>query len=135
MPSLDLKDLVNYKRLVDLAKDKHDTYLRRYLNKMCNMVLARAIPITPVDTGTLRRSWHVTDVQLNGDEYTITVFNDATQSSPVSYASFVEYGHMTVSGGWVEGRFMLTTSIDYVKSIMGEQWELEFRKFVQEVGL
>ena len=81
MPSLDLKELVNYKKLVDLAKDKHDTYLRRYLNKMCNMVLARAIPITPVDTGTLRRSWHVTDVQMcirDRSKYSLTIMKRIT---------------------------------------------------------
>jgi len=68
-----------------------------------------------IETGLLRRSWYLSDVQRNGDDLTIELYNN------VHYAIFVEYGHRTRLGTgvsppkpngvtWVEGRFMLTLS-------------------------
>lgn len=45
------------------------------------------------------------EVKKSGNIYQITIFN------PVSYASYVEYGHTTMNRkGWVNGKFMLTIS-------------------------
>ena len=37
--------------------------------------------------------------------------------NPVEYASYVEYGHRTVNGGWVPGHLMMTTSVNEVLSL------------------
>lgn len=84
--------------------------------------------------GTLRRGWtsgtqaeaaqgkgggaknidaFLQNVQVThtGDMYQITIKN------PVEYASYVEYGHRTRSHkGWVQGRFMLTISMQELES-------------------
>lgn len=64
-------------------------------------------PITPVDTGFLKRSWIVSEKIKNYFNNLAELINNA------DYASFVEYGHRTVNGtGWVFGRFYLTRAID-----------------------
>lgn len=54
--------------------------------------------------GNLRNGWQVGDITEENGVYTVVVYN------PVFYAPYVEYGHRTRNGGWVEGRFMLTIS-------------------------
>ena len=55
--------------------------------------------------GTLRRGWTVGCVEKHGQVCTVEIFN------PVYYAPYVEFGHRTANHkGWVDGRFMLTTS-------------------------
>ena len=80
--------------------------------------------------GTLKRGWtggKTSDgaayakslpISKNGDTFVIDIIN------PVEYASYVEYGHratpgrfvpelgMKLKSGWVQGRFMLTISVD-----------------------
>ncbi len=46
-----------------------------------------------------------------GSNFEIEIIN------PVEYASYVEFGHRTRDGtGWVEGRYMLTTSEEALKT-------------------
>lgn len=65
--------------------------------------------------GTLRRGWTAgtgdaaayaqsLPITKQGSTYTIEVIN------PVEYASYVEFGHRTVNGGWVNGHYFLTIS-------------------------
>lgn len=35
--------------------------------------------------------------------------------NPIEYASYVEYGHRTVNGGWVPGQLMMTISADEIQ--------------------
>lgn len=95
-------------------------------------LLALVIPKTPVGKypkgsgkkgGTLRRGWGAKsgsaaagyaeslNVQKSGNTYTVEIVN------PVDYASYVEFGHRTVNGGWVEGRYMLTVSEEKLKTV------------------
>ena len=95
-------------------------------------LLALVIPVTPVGKypkssgkkgGTLRRGWGAKSgkdaagyaqsltVTKTGEEYRIEIIN------PVEYASYVEFGHRTVNGGWAEGRYMLTISEEKLRRI------------------
>lgn len=95
-------------------------------------LLALVIPETPVGKypkssgkkgGTLRRGWgaenamdaliyaHSLPVIKKGDTYTIEVIN------PVEYASYVEFGHRTRNGGFVEGKRMLEISVENLKKV------------------
>ena len=69
--------------------------------------------------GTLRRGWTAgkkptpfaqeLKVRHLGKTYVIEIVN------PVEYANYVEYGHRTRNGGWVEGHFMLTISEEEIQ--------------------
>ena len=95
-------------------------------------LLGLVIPRTPVGVypastgkvgGTLRRGWtggeksgvaayaQSLPITKSGNMYTVTIEN------PVEYASYVEFGHRTVNGGWVEGKYMLTISEERLKQI------------------
>lgn len=64
---------------------------------------------TPVDTGHLRRVWHVDGPFISGAVIELRLYNNA------EYAQFVENGHRTRGGGgWVEGRFMLKNSLQTI---------------------
>ena len=95
-------------------------------------LLALVIPKTPVGKypkgsgkkgGTLRRGWGAKSgkagqeyaqsltVTKSGNTYMIEIIN------PVEYASYVEFGHRTAKGGWVEGKYMLTISEEKLRQI------------------
>lgn len=124
-------------------------------------LLKLVIPRTPVGDypegsgkkgGTLRRGWTASsekeamygalfdgksesagkyanslNVTKSGNTYTVEIIN------PVEYASYVEFGHRTVSGGWVEGRYMLTISEEKLKTISPAVLEKMLLKKLKEV--
>lgn len=111
-------------------------------------LLALVIPVTPVGKypkgsgkkgGTLRRGWGAKNgkagreyaqsliVTKSGNTYMVEIIN------PVEYASYVEFGHRTVSGGWVEGRYMLTISEEKLKRIAPSVLEKMVLRKLKEV--
>ena len=117
-----------------LKSDDMDEFCRQCTKELAARLLAKVIKRTPVGDypsstgksgGTLRRGWtaksesaaesggtpnakqYTDSLQINkvGNTYQVEIIN------PVSYASYVEFGHRTRGGkGWVDGRFMLTIS-------------------------
>lgn len=109
-----------------------DDFCRECCKALAARMLALVIPATPVGKypkasgkkgGTLRRGWGVDTaskakayvaslpIKKAGSNYEIELLN------PVEYASYVEFGHRTQDGaGWVEGRYMLTTSEETLKT-------------------
>ena len=111
-------------------------------------LLALVIPITPVGQypkgsgkkgGTLRRGWGAKNgnavreyaqslpVTKFGNTYMIEVIN------PIEYASYVEFGHRTVSGGWVDGQYMLTIAEEKLKRITSAALEEMVLRKLREV--
>lgn len=89
--------------------------------------------------GTLRRGWYASgqspttssavtadgvQVSYSGGVYIVEIVN------PTEYASYVEYGHRTTSGGWVPGRFMLKISEDELKDVIPQILEDKIMKFL-----
>lgn len=83
--------------------------------------------------GTLRRGWTAStaedwadsiDVQVQDGVYTVSIIN------PVEYASYVEYGHRSRSGGWVPGRFMLTISANELNELTPAILEAKIKKYL-----
>ncbi len=129
----DFSELTQYtKRLEALQRVELDKLYDECAKALAARLLALVIPITPVGDyprssgkmgGTLRRGWgaegasQIKDyvdtlrVENVGGSYWIEVVN------PVEYASYVEFGHRTTNGGWVEGQRMLTISEEHLKSV------------------
>ena len=125
-----------------------DDFCRDVSKELAARLLALVIPRTPVGKypkasgkkgGTLRRGWtanagdaaayaanlHVTKV---GSEYRIEVIN------PVSYASYVEFGHRTAdSTGWVNGHYFLTISEQDLRNLAPGLIERKLEKRLREV--
>lgn len=135
--SIDTKAISEYQMKVLRASNRLKDFERKFLNTLANMVMQRAMPRTPVDTGRLRRSWKVSKVSEKGNVLQITIYNDARDNgADESYASYVEFGHFTRGRvSWVEGVWMLTISTDEVKAEMTRVWNNLFNQFVKEMGL
>lgn len=125
-----------------------DTFCEDCCRELAARLLALVIPATPVGKypkgsgkkgGTLRRGWGAKTavearayaqslhVRKNGVNYEIEIIN------PVEYASYVEYGHRTTSGGWVDGRYMLTVSEEKLKTIAPQLLERKLKNYLGEV--
>lgn len=135
--SIDTRAISEYQMRVLRASNRLKDFERKFLNTLANMVMQRAMPRTPVDTGRLRRSWKVSKVSEKGNVLQITIYNDARDNgADESYASYVEFGHFTRGRvSWVEGVWMLTISTDEVKAEMTRVWNNLFNQFVKEMGL
>lgn len=77
--------------------------------------------------GELRRNWVLEGVQATGDGFIVTISNNT------EYGPFVENGHRTVNGGWVEGQFFLKITMEEIMSqlpkIVGPAYEEYLRGF------
>ena len=133
----DIKGLVDYQKRLQMAPSLFRDFEYRYLNTLAGMVMQKAIPNTPVDTGRLRRSYKVTKVEQKGSNLEITIYNDArSDGMDESYASYVERGHFTRGRvSWVEGHWMLTIATDEVKANMQSVWNSMFNDFLRRSGL
>jgi hypothetical protein len=108
------------------AKDNIENTTLDCIKGAGNDLISRVKIITPVDTGRLQSSWETEVVHQGARHYEMHIYNDARNpDSGTPYAKYVEYGHYSVAGNWVEGRFMLNRTlpdtVDYLKSkIKGE---------------
>lgn len=65
-------------------------------------------------------------ISKSGNTYTVTVIN------PVMYASYVEYGHVTVNGGWVDGHYFLTVSEQELEKLAPSVIEKKLEKLLKD---
>ena len=86
--------------------------------ELASRLLALVIPATPVGkypkgSGKKAAQGYAQSLTVtkSGNMYTVEIIN------PVEYASYVEFGHRTPFGGWVEGQYMLTISEEKLKRI------------------
>lgn len=87
--------------------------------------------------GTLRRAWVIRGIRKTNGVWTATIFN------PMEYASYVENGHRqqperfvpalgkTLKAGWVEGRFMMKLSAEFVEKEGAAYVQREFEKYLR----
>lgn len=123
--SVDFSAFERWSKQIDkaIADNAAQKLTEQVLLELANRVLRRTKQKTPVDIGTLRRSWQVGEVVRHGDYLEIEIYN------PVEYAEFVEYGHRQEPGryvpalgkrlkqSYVPGQYMLTLSIKEVEAL------------------
>lgn len=154
----DLKKL--QKQLNKIQEGNVEAFVDSCAKELAARLLAKVIKRTPVGKypkssgkkgGTLRRGWtsktHEEAVGGSGkgsvaagkayaDSLKINHFGNTLVIeivNPVEYASYVEYGHRTANHkGWVQGRFMLTTSEQELENITPKVLESKIKKFLGE---
>lgn len=154
----DLKKL--QKQLNKIQEGYVEAFVDSCAKELAARLLAKVIKRTPVGKypkssgkkgGTLRRGWtsktHEEAVGGSGkssvaagkayaDSLKINHFGNTLVIeivNPVKYASYVEYGHRTANHkGWVQGRFMLTTSEQELENITPKVLESKIKKFLGE---
>lgn len=122
---VDFEEFKNFANNFKKMTFKYDKFLFDFLTKIAMDALAKTKKRTPVDTGELRRNWHITRVMKKGNDLIVYLYNSK------DYASYVEMGHTTRNRtGWVEGYYMATISIEEVERKIPKRFEKEFIKFM-----
>lgn len=80
--------------------------------------------LTPVKTGLLRSSWSFSIKKFNRG-FVLILFNN------VYYAPYVEYGHLTRSGSFVQGFYMMTKGVKDARIILKTNLTKELNNFAQ----
>lgn len=105
------KDIDSYVSALNDTINGIPKHLTDMVDRHADSLIANTKSRTPVDTGRLKASWQRTPTAKDGNRYSTTISNAAVSPrGGAEYASFVEYGHYSLWGNWVEGRFMFTTS-------------------------
>lgn len=128
---LDYRELKEmYESYVSVVQDL-ENFLIDFLLENAKWVLNQTIDRTPVDTGNLRRNWHITNVyKLSSGNLGFVLMNDA------DYASYVENGHTTKNRkGWVEGYYMATISLAKLEEVLPRRFDKEFAIFLAAHGV
>lgn len=111
-------------RLSQAIEGQYPKEFRDMVIDVAEQLMQRTKEHTPVQTGHLRREWHIGDIRKRGNEYYIEVYNN------VEYAEPVEYGHRTRGGkGFVPGAHMLELSLAEVQAKLPgylKEWMSEF---------
>ena len=127
-------DHSQFRRLVKTMEDvqkEFDTFLKEFLLKQALIALRLVKPRTPVDTGHLRNSWEITEVQIYDSYLTVSLFN------PVEYASFMENGfiyHTKEGDKRYPGHHMAELSILQVEQQMPRKFETAFKSWLKSKG-
>lgn len=129
-------DISELKKLRDKLKrncsaEQIDRFCESCAKRIAGQLLRDVVKRTPVKSGKLASSWTAGAVEKDGDTYTITVKNNALSDSGVPYAIYVEYGHRTKKGGWVEGRKMLTITEEEIKDALPNFIDRKIKEFLR----
>jgi len=125
MGSFDFSELVKFRDNLQAMQKAYPNFMRECASELANRLLAKTVPRTPVDDGTLRRGWTIGQVTMTPAGAEIEVFN------PVYYSAYVEYGHRTPNHqGWVEGRFMMTISAQELERELPAIIERKLDRFI-----
>ena len=155
--NFDYSQFERYVKKFEKTVTEFDTFLKQFLLEQAQRCVRNVKLNTPVDTGALRASWGIgnqklvlksnidvegklnvsfdaehstiADITAVGDNLEVTIWNG------MEYSSYVEYGHSTKGGGWVNGYFMLTVAINDVERAMPARFKTAFAKFMHERGV
>ena len=133
MISVDMSELKKYR--LSLGNARVDDTIQATLKEAVSLALRKAKQKTPVLSGHLRRGWQVTNIEKEGNNWVVTLFND------VKYAMYVEYGHRTrinqktgLRKGFVPGRYMMKISCEEVERDMTAIIDKHMKIFFSKMG-
>lgn len=127
---LDMKDFVKYvENFKDMEKD-FEAFLKNWIIKQGDKLIANTKARTPVDTGNLRNSWSLGEYQRQGTSASIGINNSA------EYASIIEYGTpKRPNWKWAGGAHMLTISMNELLRDMPDLFDKAFTDFLKSKGI
>lgn len=116
---------------LERIQQEFDSWIEEFLLQEGLRALRLVRPLTPVDTGTLRRSWSISSVERTGDSLKVYLVN------PIEYASYMEDGftYQTKNGtGHFEGFHMAEISLIQVRNNMPARFERQFNAWLKSLG-
>ncbi|MDT2832251.1 HK97 gp10 family phage protein [Vagococcus carniphilus] len=95
------KVIENFKKWTPLAEQEGIAMVNDSLGKVLELI----VPLTPIDTGDLRRGYRIVKARkLSSGRIVGAIINNE------KYFKYVNDGHRTKNGGFKRGRFMLQKS-------------------------
>lgn len=128
-----LRDLMNEIGTIIIANVKENTPVGDYSPRLVSFVTQDGKQVEFMASyhgktgGNLRDSWKVGDVTILGGTVALEIINTAY------YAEWVEKGHRTVNGGWVEGQFMLETTLKELEEKLPEIIEPKYVEYLERI--
>lgn len=121
----DFSDMQKLQRSLKEIELGFPGFLEECIRELAGRLMAKTIARTPVDTGLLRRSWQIGEIKRTPAGFEVEIIN------PVEYAMYVEHGHRTRNrAGWVDGRFMLTISIQELENELPTFLERKLQQYI-----
>ena len=112
---MNINGLDNFIRTLNNASNNFDEEATKRLNNISQRLIRKVKLKTPVDSGTLRRSWQPKKVS----NLERLIFNN------VKYAPYVEYGHRTRGGkSFVDGVYMLEKSVKEIEQELDKEFSM-----------
>ena len=117
------------KKIQQFEQVGFDGLAERCTNQLASRMIRKCVKRNEIakDTGNMERSWKANKAVKHGSQWRTDVFN------PVEYAPYVEYGHRTINGGWVNGFFIMTRSADEIERDAPKIIEKEVNKELARV--
>lgn len=112
MATIGFKTKGSFKNIYKFLNKMSSRTLYNKLKKYGEQGVEALVKATPVDTGQTALSWSYKIETTNG-RVTISWWNSNTVDE-VPIALVIQYGHVTGSGGWVEGRDYINPAIQPV---------------------
>lgn len=103
----------DFSNVVSFLKDTQKAVSMASLKKYGQAGVDALASATPVDTGLTANSWYYEIEQSNG-HITINFCNSNVKKDWCNIAIIIQYGHLTGTGGWVEGRDYINPAIQPV---------------------
>lgn len=113
----------NFKKTTNFLESL--TLQKRYKNllRIAQKGVEALSSATPKDTGVTAASWNV-EVVTNSTETIITWTNSSTTKSGIPIVILLQYGHVTGTGGYVQGRdFINPTMKPIFDEILRDVWK------------
>lgn len=126
MAKFDLYGFDKFERtMIRLLEEKYPEEAEKELKQIATGLVADIKLNTPVETGTLKRSWKVGKVK----DGTVEV------GTNVEYAPYVEYGYKHESGGFVLGQHMVEKSVKQLEERLPDELERWLQQMLKELKL
>ena len=112
---MEIQGLDEFTKTLNNASNNFDMKAEKAVGRVANRLIRDVKLKTPVDTGVLRRSWHVKMPQ----KLTRVIYNNCR------YVSYVEYGHRTRGGkSFIDGVYMLEKSVKEIESELDKEFSI-----------
>ena len=120
---MEIQGLDEFIRTINNASNNFDEEAEKSVGRVANRLVNRVKLKTPIDTGVLKKSWHVKMPQ----KLTRIIYNN------VHYAPHVEYGHRTRGRkSFVDGQYMLTKSVKEIEDTMTREFSMMIENLFNE---
>jgi len=147
--NLDIRQLKRVRDKMQKLQNKDiEAFCMQCAKELAARLLGKTIKITPTGQypassgkvgGTLKNGW-TGGKSMNARRYAYTLpvtkvggVYQIEITDPISYASYVEFGHRTRGGkGWVKGAFMLTISEKQLKTQAPKIIEKKINEYLRE---